>query len=483
MVGIVPRLYSVVYGGITISDAASGYALEGPVLPRFRYRETSWSFGVVVYGTTQENLETLSAALIAEFQKPRQDLTITLNNKTYSYSEAAKTGYEMAPSIERDAGGPFDSMLTREFSCSVSLTEPAILASDDGVFDYSYNHSIGPDGIRQLSLTGIITTDGTLAAEAQYEAKIAAIVNAVQNAAESGVTWTEETESRGIERFDHEMTFTRSYRRQLYKDSLSAFNVEAIKFPQLAVAPTLIYEANAIPGITRPVELKAQYSATVDAGESTDLTGLWEAHVVPLLEAFAAEVATIYSTDPPITQEITPTFDPTGNSISGFIRFVAFGPQRIFAITIEEEVAAVSGALKIPVYGVSPYERARLPGVATAKASIIVTASVQGEKAAALAAANSLSTTPAGNPPGEELTFDSYRLLSREEAGQLGASGGGWSLEDERIAFVGPNYVGDPATPVTTCVLSRIYDYDKDPSETIPDGGGGDTGGIFTRAR
>ena len=473
----ITRSFSIQYGSLTFANAATGYALEGPISPAFEYRRAAWSFSVVVFGSSASDLETKCTALVNQIRTPRANLIVTMGSRVHSYSEAAKTGWDMEGSIEPEDGSIFNTHVTREYSISIAVQTPATLASDDGVADYSYSHSIGPDGRRRFSVLGTITTDGTTLAEAHYESKIAALITSIKSDIDSTANWTEQEEQRGIERFDFEMTFTRSYIERIFKDSLSADDVAAIKEPQITISPTLIFDANAAPDIPRPIEVTATYSAFIDSTASTDLNAAWTTHVKPLLLNLAEEYSVAqYGNNNLSIVEVAPDFSPTGNAIGGSIRFIIFGSQKLLSVQVEESIISTTGAAKAGVYGTGPYQRLRFPATAAAKAQLISTAIVQGSRKDALAAARAYAKKPeAKAPPGRVLKFHRYKLLSREEASRTGGKGGGWSLDSEEIAYIGPVYSGDPAIPVTTCLLTRVFDYDEDAPLTIPSSGGGGT--------
>ena len=472
----ITRTFSVQYGSITVSTAASGYALEGPVLPQFGYRRVTWSWGCIVYGSSPSDLESKSAALIAAIRIPRQNLTVTQGAQSFPYSEASKTGYNMSGAIERQAGGIFDTHVTREFSCSVTVELPATLNSDDGVFDYAYVTTTEQSGQRTISLTGEVTTNGTLLAEDQYEAKIAAIVSAVQAAVDNGATFEEQLEERGIERFDFEMRFRRVYREQIYKDSLANFNEAAIKDARITSSVSTVYAQAAEPGLKLPTEITLQYEAIVDKAQSTDLAGLWIGVALPLLKSIADELAAAASGGEPIYKEIRPTYSPTGQILSGFVRFAAFNSFILLSEITETMNVSTSGR-KLAVYG-DPYERVRVPGIGSASAQVVASVTVQGDRSDALDGAQRLSIKPSGSPGTGGFTTPIYRPLTRQEYSNIGAVGGDWTLEGEAVQYIGPIYEGDPALPVTTCILTRVYDYDKESrAQAFGGGGGGGAGG------
>lgn len=472
---VVSRTYQIKYGSLTMDTAASGFALEGPIEKQFSYRETTFSFSVVVYGSSVADFESKCATLILGIRTPRQDLIVKLGSRTLSYKLSDNTGFFQDGTIEPEAGSIFNTHLTREFSISIRVKTPQNLAGDAGLEDYTYIHSIGPDGIRRFSVSGIITTNGTTnLAEAQYEATIAAIITTIKAEIDAAVNWTEILEQRGIELYDFSMTFTRSYVERIFKDSMSADDVAAIKQPQITITPSLIFDASAAPDIPRPIEITATYSAFIDKRESVDLNAVWLEHVIPILQNTSVEYATqLYGNDLLSIQELTPTFSPTGNTISGFCRFVVFGEQRVLSAQIEESYNATSGVIKVGLYGSSPYQRIRLPGLATAKAVLLATVIVQGSTAEALSAARGFANTPnLPGPPGNPLKFPAYRLLKRSDASKLGGNGGGWSLENEDIRFIGPVYSGDPPLPISTCILTRVFDYDEEAPRFLPKSSG-----------
>jgi len=464
----ITRSISISYGALTFSDAASGYAIEGPVSSAFAYRRATFDFSVVVYGSSVADLETKCTNLINQIRIPFLNIIVTFGTRVHSFKESDKTGWDAEGKIEPDDASVFNTHTTREYSISLQVTTPADATVDDGVSGYSYTHSIGPSGIRRFTLIGTITAINPLFSEDKYEAKIAAIVTATKAAIDPSAQWTEVLEDRGIDRFDFEMTFSRSYTERIFKDSLSADDVAALKQPSITIIPSLIYDANALPDTPRPIETVITYQAFVDSTVTVDLVTIWNEHVIPLLTEQAAKYSTeLFGNDTKSVQEISPTFSPTGNTVSGMIRFVVFGPQKVLAVQIEESIQTSAGVIKVGVYGRTPYQRARLPGQATCKATLTATVTVQGSTAEALGKARGFANQPkTQSPPGARLVFGEYKLLTRIEAGKIGGRGGDWTLESESFQLIGPIYSGDPPIPVSTCVLVRVFDYDEDISET-----------------
>lgn len=472
----IARSISISYGALTFSGASSGYGIEGPVTPRVTYRKKSFNFNVIVFGSSVPDFHTKCQALITQIETPRQDFSLTFGTRTHTYSEANKTGWDISGVIVPVDGSPHNTHVSREYIITISMTTPANLAGDDGVENYTYSHSLGPNGVRRFTVRGVITTDGTILAEAKYEAKITAIVNTVKAAIDPTLDvdadWTENVEDRDIERFDFSMGFKRSFEEKIFKDSVGTPNVPELKFPQITVTPSLIYDANALPDTPRPIEVSIGYSAFVDKQVTQDLSVVWNSHVVELLkeqaELYALEV---HNVSEPQINEITPTFSPTGNLISGFIRFTVYGTQNTFFLQKRESYRSTPPVLPVGVYGTSGHQRARLPGLASAFATVTITVIVKGDRNVAYAEALKHSTRPQFvGPPGTPLRFTQYRLLSRAESERVGGSGGGWALVDEEPTFDGPNYAGDPAIAVTSCVLTRVFEYDEDAPLTVPGG-------------
>lgn len=463
---------SVAYGSITIGGADANYLLDGNIsFQDAGYRSIRWVINCVVKGTNAADLESKCAALQTQIRTPRQNLTITLGSGTYSYSEGSKTAYEIAGAISRVNGSPYDSVVTREFTITFSLKLPANLASDDGVLDYTFKLTINANGQRIVEINGLIVTNGTNLAKAQYSSKIAGIVSTILNGIDNTASWELMREETNEERFDFELPFSRTYQEKLYKDSLSTFDVAALKDPRITANVSTIYAEAAIADLVLPTEIIIGYEALVDKTVSTDLTGLWTTTVVPLLLSIAQEMASFAGVGDPQIVGINPTFLPTGQVVSGQIRFICFGPQRIIAASIETQEIVTTGARKIPVYSTDPYARRRVIGLGTAKQVITILATVQGSRADALSAAKTLVVVPTGNPgPTAGLKPSSFKFLTRSEASQLGARGGGWTEESRTTSYSGPTFTGSPALPVTTCSLQIVYDYDTDPVARVATG-------------
>lgn len=471
----ITRSWSVQYGSTVIQSASgpSGASLDGTLKYEQSYRKVRWRFGTVVYGANAAALETNCAALVTAIRTPRQDLTITMGTGGYSYSESSKTGYDIRGEIERVPLSPFDSPISREFSITFEVTLPATLASDAGLDSYSFTLTTTAVGQRILEIVGSYTTNGTLLAKATHDAAIATLVSAIFSSVSlDSANFELLSQDEGLERFDFEMSFKRTYRELLYKDSLAAFNSAALKDARITANVSIIYGRMAIPDQILPSEISVQYEALVDKSQSTDLPGLFQSVAKPLLQSIAQEYAASQGVSDPIILQIEPSFSPTGQVLRAVMIFVCFGPQRLIALETKLSQVTTTGGIKVGVYSDDPYARIRLLGQALARERVVTIATVQGDRPEALAAAQGVSVAPNSSPGSTAgIAGGGYRALSRAEYSRLGSSGGGWTLELETAEYDGPLYAGLPSLPVTTCILTREYEYDTEPA-------GGGAGGL-----
>ena len=122
---IVTNRLQIVYGTITIGGSNQNYipnSNNGQWSLTKDYSTATFSFNVVVLGSSEADLNTKATALEAEFRTPKLDLTVTIDSNTFiSWAHASEVGLNAVPTIEK-IDSPVSSQRSREYNCSVSVT-------------------------------------------------------------------------------------------------------------------------------------------------------------------------------------------------------------------------------------------------------------------------------------------------------------------------------------------------------------------------
>ena len=357
------RLIMVSYAGVTIGlGGDASMHLTGKYGWSGGYPEASIRFEVLVQNATRGTFITAEAALIAAFRKPDQDLTVQLGGSNrLVYAQASNTGMN-ARATARKVGGDEDTANSALYECTVTVQLPADLTGKSGRQQASEELSYTPAGRRVLRIGGTYTALTTNSATQQYTAAAdtycaavitdLALTGLVEKVSEQ---WTRDHNNKSL-------SFTRTYEEIVYQQGTGATDVAAIKGARLLIARAQL-SADASPeygAAEPPVALVVEYDAFVDKTVTTDLEGLWESTVRPLIVAAAA---TVSGSSPVIVREV-PRFDFTDNRISAQVELIATISGIVFA-RVEYEDDVSPGRIFVPVWNGDPYARDEYRGPAS----------------------------------------------------------------------------------------------------------------------
>lgn len=348
------RLIKIAYAGLTIGVGGnSSMTLFGRYGFGGSYTEATVTFDVLVRNSSRSSFLSAEAALIAAYSTPDQDLDVDLGGTDrHSFSQSLNTGFNARPSCKK-IEDEHSTANSAHYQCAVIVQLPATLSGRGGRQSASITVEASPAGKKTVVIEGTYTAlpAGPSSAVGSYEAAIEAFCTAVladftgdvfNLLTPAGYTYDDQNKV---------LRFRRIYEEVFYRESLSTADVTGIKGQKLEIERTTPNAAGDPSASVRPLErLRALYSCWVDAATTTDLRGLYNSTIRPLL---LAELADAAQSGISITNE-TPVFNKAENTVTVVIEAVNRGGGLLYGkLEVEDQITL--GKQVEPVWSDDPY--------------------------------------------------------------------------------------------------------------------------------
>lgn len=402
------RELSVTWGNITLGGGTARQITDYTIHEE-DYTTGYFECAFITTAADAAALETEIETLGIAFRTPRLDLTVTLGGQEILHRwQSDNTGLDTDPTIAKN-GDPADTSRSRHFRVRVGYGLPADVVETDFRRGSNINVSIGPNGIRTLTVTGSYTANsdnGTTGAYEQYSANITAYALSCIERIDpfrSTTRW-ELINEPTIERneTDKIMSFSISYREIIHEQAIGVYNFAAIVDPSMifsvsrmtpgdsdsiflagasgigasvgsggGVGSTVVSDS---PGSTttgsrvaRPSVLTVQYSCTLDKNVNQDPQQLYLVFVRPLI----LKEATQYSGGPLILVAEAPDFgDVYSNRLSATITFHTY-TSPILSQTVTVQDSTNYGKILRPVWDGDPFSFYEYQGAAIRTKTIL----------------------------------------------------------------------------------------------------------------
>ena len=365
----VTRGFSIAYAGLTLGGSSDYYLLhcdegEAPIRLEIDYPSLRLEAYVVVRSTSVSDFTTRADALETAFKTPAGDLSYTFGSTTTSYSQSGNTGMNAEGKAIKVGSLKFDSDRSRLYLVSVSLMLPASASGKNGLRKGSIRINVEANGRKTANISGSVTALPGVSATAQYATCIAALVTEVTTALSATM------ESVDPQFYDYDdrnkvVVFSHTLREIIFSQSAGGLDHVAIKDQQLEILRAETYPGDH-DGNAPPVRVVAQYSATIDKAQTTDLVSLWGGTIKPWILQRMRAIAT---TGNFALVDIPPRYDLANNRISATVVMIAclattWG-HRVTTSTYERTATQL-----VPVWNGNPFARQKYQTYATRRVTI-----------------------------------------------------------------------------------------------------------------
>lgn len=368
---VVTRLIEVEYAGLVLGGSGN-YQIHGFHELEGEYGQLTLVVDVVVRDTTTAGCKTLAAALEAAWEKPDQDLRVTIDGQAYvSLTQAGHTGMNGQPSWQLLQ--THRSKKSRLYRCRVTVLRPATLTGKGGRQSARWSLHTDDVGIRTLTIRATYTAlPGTGSATTVIAANFATYAGEVQTSI--GGEW-EEPLSYEVEP-DHNdkiASVTAVYREVVYPQSGSATDDPKIVNPEYSITTyRLATPQLAESGAAEPVSITVTFGMgfRVALVDGDDLRDTVENLVIEYLERLVSAHSNAPSA--PVLVEKNVRIDPVTNRASGVCTFVAFSVSLVRASLRRKNYTYTGNAFAAVMDG-RPFSRDHHPSPGIKRRTVVLT--------------------------------------------------------------------------------------------------------------
>lgn len=387
------RELTIRYGGLTIGGVSRSFLLDRFHQIETDHETTSVSFEVVVTAPTQQIFASYCRQLETQFRLPYQDLKITQGASTLlDLGHDAGTGFDAQPTVRKVGDQEVDSGRSRRYAIRVALGRPATTGAEpavglrEGTVDVKYS----PSRRRTVTIGGTVTCNGSTDAREQYEAIATSYCSSVLTALTGTFELVEEP-STTASHTGKTMRFVRIYKELIYGQPSATDDPEivdqSLRISIREDAPGdfrgfggsraagasnspgtggLVATTTNVP-IVRLQTVTAQYAASVDAEETTDLEGKWSDRIKDWI---VGKVRALVEGTLALIEE-QPEFDFDENRISGRLVFLLSGKNSdVVESSLRAEDNQECGTVLVGVWSGKPLEKYRYQAPSTFRRTI-----------------------------------------------------------------------------------------------------------------
>ncbi len=401
----VTRELSIVYGSITLGGSTDRL-IDGWHFVRKSFETAELEVEFWVQKDTVANFQTEVAAIEAEFRKPFQNVTVTLDGQTLvSASQSGNTGMDAQPEIVK-RGQIGDTGRSRKYTVRITWDLPANTGAEpttglrESAVDVSYSQSRR----RTVRISGIFTAVPSSTARAQYDAQISAYESSVLSAIGGTYELVGEPVSEHSTN-NKTLRFERTHREVIFSQAGASTDDADIVDQQLSITRRHSGEG-VTPEATRLVTLDVSYDAWIDKDQTTDLKGKWEDAIRGWI---ITQAETVLGGGAVAMMEEAPEFMYDDNRIRASMTL--FGIDAEAGKILENRITVSDddniGKELVPAWTGNPFSKYQYQGPRQLLRTIAQTLRVQGHETLASAAATgseaekAFRDTPFFEPPAE----------------------------------------------------------------------------------
>jgi len=280
--------FSITYGSRLVGGSSEDYRLHGPHVIERGYETFRLVFDVVVVAESYDDLQALSDALEDDFRKRDQNVVISLDGATWTYTSGT-TVLNTRSTITKSGDPLTDRGFSRAYTVSIEGDLPAEESSNNGLREMSVNV------IYEAGQQKVVTMSGAYTAVAGPPAQLASVqyldatngfapnAATILTAIDGSATFERVAREFSRDRNDHTCQFREQYVQLLADQSLSGTDDSTIRDHKLVFTDTSQHPGDSGPGVFRFRRVIATYDCAVDIGQTTDLQAVYNNTVHPYI--------------------------------------------------------------------------------------------------------------------------------------------------------------------------------------------------------
>ena len=329
MAAPITNLFSIGYGSLTFGGTDEGYRLTEPYTIDISHEALRLVFDVAVvgksYDTDSGSLNSLSAALEAGLRARDQNVTVTINNTTTTYT-SGQTVLNVRASCSKSGNRQTDRGFSRVYTVVIEGEMPADQTGENGLRDYFVDVQYEESQRRIVTMTGTYTADTSSPDDAvdAYVDHFSGVATTILSAIDASVSWEIRGHNYTRDRANHTMEFRRAYVELLVNQTAANLDDDTIRDHRIVFTDETAHPGDAVADIYRLRRVRAEYACAVDINFSTDQEATWQnlirPHVVALFQ-------TTYSPSQWAVEDYNVTVDPTNSRVQATLTFVYVDPD------------------------------------------------------------------------------------------------------------------------------------------------------------
>ena len=337
MAAKITRLLTISYGGFSVGGA-SNYHIDGPIEFDKDYETFRVACDVVIVMESGDNealFQSVCESVEDNFREVNVAVVVNYGGSTHLVADpSTNTGFNTRANFRKTGDETTDTGRSRRYRLEINGELPADQSGDNGLQSSSTRIFLDDSQIETVEISGVYTALGPNDAKAQHDAQIGPLTVGIL----AGLTGTYELlpNETTADKEDKIVNFRRVFKRIVVNQAAATLDHPAIKRQIITVSTRSIAPGDSPIGtpivgdvgapmyqdgeVRRPIEIELSAVMSVDINETQALKDLWTGTVRPHLIATAFTLA---GAGFAAIIEITPTFDPSNNTLSATLRAIA----------------------------------------------------------------------------------------------------------------------------------------------------------------
>lgn len=319
--------FSITYAGTTVGGASSFQLVNAYTLDK-TFEALRLVFDVRVDAGSIEQLQSRSEALEDAFRARLADgetLVISLGSASWTYRQGTSI-LNATASIAKSGNPDTDFGVSRLYTVTIEGGLPADGTGDGGLRDIEVLAEVTPSNQHVVTMRGVYTATTSGDALALYQSAFDGVATNYLQAVKSSATWELRDESYSLDRHGaasspspNLCSFFRQYVELLSFQASSTVDDPQVKDHRFVFTDRSQYPGDSEDGTTRLRRVIGTFDCAVDVDETTDVRGLFESKIRPLVES---EFRNEFSPSVFAIEELSAAFDFTSNRLATSFAFV-----------------------------------------------------------------------------------------------------------------------------------------------------------------